>query len=169
MSKSLVVFYSRAGENWFGGSIKNTPVGNTKVVAQTLQLILNCDIAEITSSREYPFNYHKCTEEAKEDLHKKLRPEIQFSADLSQYDTIYLGYPCWWGTAPMPVFTFLENNDFTGKRIAPFCTHEGSGMGESEGDVKRSAKGATVLKGLPVTGSSCSSCESKLQNWVKNH
>jgi flavodoxin len=78
---------------------------------------------------------------------------------MSQYDTIILGYPNWWGTMPMAVFTFLEQYDFTGKTIIPFCTHEGSGMGHSVGDIKQICPGVTVLEGTPIHGSTASQAD----------
>lgn len=85
---------------------------------------------------------------------------------ISDYDTIILGYPCWWGTMPQAVFTFLESADFSGKKILPFCTHEGSGMGRSETDIKKLCPTATVAKGLAINGSSCNSAESSVKKWL---
>ena len=82
------------------------------------------------------------------------------------YDTIVLAYPNYWGTMPMAVFTFLEHYDFSGKTILPLCTNEGSGMGGSERDIKRSCPGATVKSGLPVTGSGAANAKSAVQRWL---
>lgn len=95
------------------------------------------------------------------------RPELRGTLpDLSGYDTIVLGYPCWWGTMPQAVFTFLESADFSGKKILPFCTHEGSGMGRSESDIKKLCPAATVARGLAITGSSCASSEAAIKKWL---
>ena len=154
MSKTLVAYYSRAGENYFGGAYKSIEVGNTAVIAKIIADETHGDIFEIKSAREYSNNYTKCTEEAKEDLHANLRPQlIDDIQNIDQYDTIYLGYPMWWGTCPMPVFTFLEAHDFQGKKIVPFCTHEGSGLGSSTSDIKKSTPHATVTKGFAIVGS----------------
>ena len=182
MSKICIAFYSRAGENYFGGSIKKIPIGNTKVVAQILQKITGGDLCEIIS-KEYPENYTKCTEVAKEDLHKKLRPDIQLKVNdssesnfsIDPADTNYNGNPCWWGTAPMPVFTFLENYvlPYSGPclNLHPFQTHEGSGLGSVVSDISKtrgSNQKIKISKGLAISGSSCNNCEDKLQKWVKS-
>lgn len=181
-SKTCIAFYSRAGENYFGGSIKNIPIGNTKVVAQILQKITGGDLCEIIS-KDYPENYTKCTEVAKEDLHNNIRPEIKLKVNdsivsdfsINQYDTLYIGNPCWWGTAPMPVFTFLEKyvNQYSGPclNLHPFITHEGSGLGSDVTDITKSVgsnKNIKINKGLAISGSSCNNCQDKLQKWVKS-
>jgi len=95
------------------------------------------------------------------------RPELRGQLpDMSSYDTIVLGYPCWWGTMPQAVFTFLESADFSGKKILPFCTHEGSGMGRSESDIKKLCPKATVARGLAITGSSCNASEAAIKKWL---
>ena len=89
-----------------------------------------------------------------DDQKRDARPELkEYPDSLDAYDTVYLGYPNYWGTMPMPVFTFLEHFDFSGKVIRPFCTHEGSGMGRSEADIRRICPDAVVKKGLAVRGS----------------
>ena len=106
-------------------------------------------------------------EEAKKDLRNNARPELKAYPDsLDSYDTIILAYPNYWGTMPMAVFTFLERYDFSGKTILPLCTNEGSGMGKSERDIEKLAKGATVKKGLPITGSNASGCQNSVRSWL---
>ena len=85
---------------------------------------------------------------------------------MEDYDTIVLGYPNWWGTMPMAVFTFLESHDFFGKTILPFCTHEGSGMGHSESDIKAVCPGAKIEKGLAITGSKVNKSEKTIEGWL---
>ena len=88
------------------------------------------------------------------------------SAATDAYDTIYLGYPNYWGTMPMAVFTFLERYDFTGKTIHPFCTHEGSGLGHSEKDIRRLCPGAKVEAGLAIQGGHAKEARKALENWI---
>ena len=96
------------------------------------------------------------------------RPELADAVpDLSAYDVIYLGYPNWWGTAPMGVFTFLESADFSGKTIRSFCTHEGSGMGQSERDIKKACPTAKVEKGLALRGASVSRADKDIESWLR--
>ena len=117
--------------------------------------------------KEYPVNYKECTEVAAAEGRANDRPELKGTIpSISDYDTIILGYPCWWGTMPQAVFTFLESADFAGKKIFPFCTHEGSGMGRSEADIKKLCPTVTVAKGLAINGSSCNEAESSVKKWL---
>lgn len=96
------------------------------------------DLFEIRTVKEYPENYTECTKEAMRECKAKERPELEEYPDsLDEYGTVYLGYPNWWGTMPMAVFTFLEHFDLSGKTVLPFCTNEGSGMGSSESDLRQ--------------------------------
>ena len=96
------------------------------------------------------------------------RPELkEYPDSLDEYDTIYLGYPNYWGTMPMAVFTFLERFDFSGKTICPFCTHEGSGMGHSETDIRNLCPGAAVTRGLVIHGGSAAKAGPALKQWIK--
>jgi flavodoxin len=88
-------------------------------------------------------------------------------ADMDSYEVIYLGYPNWWGTMPMAVFTFLDSYDFSGKTIIPYCTHEGSGMGSSERDIKKLCPHAKVLSGLAIKGGTVGKADKDLANWLR--
>jgi len=111
----------------------------------------------------------ECTEVAKKELNGKKRPELKkYIDDISGYDNIFVCGPCWWGTYPMAVFTQLEKLDWKGKRVFPVMTHEGSGMGGSERDLKNTCAGATVCKGLAVSGGQASSSQKKVADWAKN-
>ncbi|MBR5402133.1 MAG: hypothetical protein IK102_10030 [Treponema sp.] len=107
-----------------------------------------------------------CIEEAKKDLRANARPELTNYLDsIDEYDTVILAYPNYWGTFPMAVATFLERYDFTGKTILPLCTNEGSGMGHSEKDIANTAKGATVKRGLAITGCRAAQSKADVQKW----
>lgn len=169
MSKTLIVYYSRKGENYVNGSVKILAKGNTEVVAEMIAGLTGGDLFEIDTVKPYAADYYTCIEEAKAELHQNARPELKAYPDsLDEYDTIFVGYPNWWGTMPMPVFTFLEHFDLTGKRILPFCTNEGSGMGSSERDLKRICKGAKVESGLSIHGAEAANSRSKVEAWVRN-
>lgn len=115
--KSLVAYYSRKGNNYVGGNIVNLPVGNTEVIAKKIQAFTGADLFEIIPVKEYPLDYTETTEVAQDELRKGLRPQITDTiSDMSTYDVLFLGYPNWWGTMPMPVFTFLEGYDFSRQR-----------------------------------------------------
>lgn len=167
-SKEIVVYFSHIGENYINGKITNISIGNTKIVAEKIQKLLNCDIFEIKTIKNYPVSYDETVELAKKELNSGFRPELKEDFDLSEYETIYVGYPNWWGTMPTAVFGFLENKDLSGKIIKPFCTHEGSGMGHSESDLKDTCKSSIVKKGLALYGSKVKEADRLIENWIKN-
>ena len=164
----LIAFYSRAGENYFGGAYRRITVGNTEKAAKMLADLTDGELFKIEQAHPYSENYQTCIAEAKADLQKKARPKVLNLPDnLDAYDEIYIGYPNYWGTMPMAVYTFLENYDFTGKTIHPFCTHEGSGLSGTVQDIQKAAHGAIVTKGLAICGSKVDSAESALGVWVR--
>lgn len=169
MSKKLIVYFSRKGNNYVNGAIRQLSVGNTEVAAKMIQQITGADMFPIKPVVEYSDDYHECTEEAQEDKRSNARPEFKNALDnIDEYDTIYLGYPNYWGTMPMHVFTFLEKYDFTGKTIKPLCTHEGSGMGNSERDIKKLCPGAKVESGLAIHGSDVNNAKAAIERWIEN-
>ena len=158
MKKSIVIYFSRSGNNYVSGDIVNLKVGNTKVIAQKIKQATGCDEFEIIPEKAYAEDYTRCTEEAKTELSANARPAYKGDIDLSGYDTIYLGYPIWWGTFPMCVFTFIEAHDgFAGKTILPYSTHEGSGLGSSINDLRKLCPKATVKSGVAIKGSTVQS------------
>lgn len=166
--KSLIAYYSRKGANYVSGNIINLTVGNTEVAATMIQKITGSDMFHIEEVKPYPKDYTETTEVAKKELRENARPELTSEvSDMDSYDVIYLGYPNWWGTFPMPVFTFLESYDFSGKTIIPFCTHEGSGMGRSESDIKKLCPDAKVKKGLPIRGGSVQHSGKEIFQWIE--
>lgn len=167
MSKKLVVYFSHKGENYSRKKIINLEKGNTEVVAQMISDMVGADIFEIVAEQEYPIKYDNCIEIAKKELGKNSRPKIKQDIDIKEYDIIFVGYPNWWGTMPMPVWTFLEGKDFTNKKVLPFCTHEGSGMGKSESDIIKLANGAEVLKGLAIVDSDVNNSEKQIKKWLE--
>ncbi|WP_099468101.1 flavodoxin [Konateibacter massiliensis] len=167
MAKELIVYFSRKGNNYVNGSIKSLSVGNTKVAAQMIQELTGADMFEIEPVTEYDVDYNKCIEEAKRDKNSNARPEFKNAPDsISEYEVVYIGYPNYWGTMPMHVCTFLEKYDFTGKTIKPFCTHEGSGMGNSEKDIQKLCPGAKIEKGLAIHGGSVSKEKGAVEKWI---
>lgn len=168
MAKILTVYYSRKGENYWNGSIKSITKGNTERVAEFIQKAIGGDLFEVDTVKPYSDSYMTCIEEAKQELRANARPEIKLFPDkLEEYNTIFVGYPNWWGTMPMCMFTLLEKYDLTGKTIIPFCTNEGSGMGSSERDLKKICKGATVKSGLSIHGAESEQSENKVAAWAK--
>jgi flavodoxin len=167
-SKSLIAFYSRKGNNYMGGKIVNLPIGNTEVIAKKIQAMTGSDLFEIETIKTYPTDYTETTAVAMDEKKKNARPELTETVDnMDLYDVIYLGYPNWWGTFPMAVFTFLESYDFSGKTIIPFCTHEGSGLGNSERDIKNLCPNANVKPGLAIRGGSVKNADNEISDWIK--
>lgn len=167
-SKILIAYFSRRGNNYVNGRIMNLPIGNTEVIAKKIQELTGGDMFEIKTVKTYPEDYTETTEVAKEEKWQNARPELANKLDdISSYDVIFLGYPNWWGTMPMAVFTFLESYDFAGKTIVPFCTHEGSGMGSSERDIKKLCPNARVLPGLAIRGSNVNKADKDVADWLK--
>ena len=167
--KTLIAYYSRRGNNYVGGSIVNLPVGNTEVIAKKIQALTGGDLFEIDTVKAYPTDYTETTRVAITEKRTNSRPELSASVDnMDQYDVIYLGYPNWCNTFPMVVFTFLEAYDFSGKTIIPFCTHEGSRLGNSERDIKNLCPDAITLPGLAIRGGSVSRADNEIKNWLKD-
>lgn len=167
MAKTLIAFFSRADENYFGGAMRYVKVGNTEIVCGIMKDMIQADSFKIEMKNPYSPVYMTCIEEAKKDLRDKARPElVRMPESLDEYSTVILAYPNYWGTMPMAVVTFLEHFDFTGKTILPLCTNEGSGMGGSERDIRRYAPGADVKKGLSVTGSEAANAGPALHRWL---
>ena len=165
---NLIVYYSRKGENYWNGSIKNLKKGNTEIVAELIQKAVGGDLFKVDTVKPYAADYYACIEEAQKELRANARPAIKgFVEDISGYDTIFVGYPNWWGQMPMCMCTFLEHYDLTGKKIIPFCTNEGSGMGSSERQLKSICKGATVVSGLSIHGAEAAQSEAKVAAWAK--
>jgi flavodoxin len=167
MSNILIACFSRAGENYVGGSIRRLEVGNTEVAAEMIAELTGGELFKIDPVEPYSDKYMTCIEEAKRDLQAGVRPALkEIPESISRYDTVYLCYPNYWGTMPMAVFTFLEQFDFTGKTIHPLCTNEGSGLGNSEADIRRLCPGAVLKPGLAVTGGQVGGAREKIKNWI---
>lgn len=165
---SIIVYYSRRGENYVSGTIQTLAVGNTEAVARRLAALTGAELFQLVPCQPYSDQYDVCIQQAQDDQRRNARPALEtLPESLDGYDTIYLGYPNYWGTMPMCVFTFLEAFDFTGKTILPFCTHEGSGLGHSEADLRRLCPGANVKRGLAIHGSSVCREERALEAWIK--
>lgn len=165
---AIIVYFSRKDENYVSGTIKKLAVGNTEVAANILQKLTGAETFKMQPVQEYSKDYNECIAQAQADQRRNARPELKaYPESLDAYDTVYLGYPNYWGTMPMAVFTFLEHFDFTGKVILPFCSHEGSGMGNSETDIKRLCPTAEVKKGLALRGGSIQYSEPEIKKWLK--
>ncbi len=168
MAENVIIYYSRKGENYWNGGIKNIAKGNTEIVAEFIQKAVGGDLFEVETVKEYAADYYACIDEAKKELREQARPELKKALDsIGGYDNIFVCGPCWWGTFPMAVFTQLEKLDFTGKKVMAVMTHEGSGLGSCERDLKKICKGAVFGKGLAVHGADAAKSESTVAAWAK--
>ena len=167
MAGTLIAFFSRADENYFGGAMRYVKTGNTEIVCGIMKDLIDADSFKIEMKEPYSPVYMTCIEEAKNDLRSKARPELKsMPGSINEYDTIVLAYPNYWGTMPMAVFTFLEAFDFTGKTILPLCTNEGSGMGSSERGIRKTCPDAVIKPGLSITGSRAADSKAPVQKWL---
>ena len=149
--KKLVVFFSHTGENYNVGVIEK---GNTHIIADMIADATGADRFEIEPAKRYPHTYNECIAVAKQELNSGARPAVKGDIAIEDYDVIFIGYPNWWGDAPMCVYTFIEKHDWRGKTVIPFITHEGSGMSGTDRNIAKACDGATVAigKGLAVQG-----------------
>lgn len=166
--KCLIAYFSRAGYNYVSGAIIDLAVGNTEVLARMIGDATGGVLARIIPNQAYPDDYHEATRVAQSELRMNARPSLTLDIEnIGNYDVVFLGYPNWWGTMPMPVWTFLEQYGFAGKTIIPFCTHEGSGMGHSERDIATLCPQAKLKKGLAIQGAYVGSARQLVQNWIQ--
>lgn len=151
MAKILIAYYSRKGQNYVNGSIKNLAKGNTEVVAEVIKQVTGVELFEIDTVKDYPVDYTECPNVEKVEIQQKARPELKrYLANIDAYDKIFLSFPIWWSIPLMAVSTFLEHYDFSGKKIFPFATHEGSGLGGSVSYIKKICSKAKVMEGLAI-------------------
>lgn len=168
MKDILIAFYSRADENYVNGMLKRLDIGNTERAAGMIRELTGGELFKIEQIKEYSKDYNECIAQAQEDQKQNARPELKYYPEtLENYDVIYLGYPNYWGTMPMAVFTFLEHFDLKGKTIRPFCTHEGSEMGSSIADIQKLCPGANVEEGLAIHGGSVQNAGKDIENWIR--
>ena len=167
-SKALVIYFSRNGMNYWHGETKNLSGGNTARMAKVIQEATSADVWEIQPVHSYPFDYRQTTAEAQKEQEVDARPEIKLSMpDLAQYDLIFFGHLIWWSEMPMVARTFLDKADLRGKKIAHFCTHEGSGFGGSESDLKSRQPRAIYLPSLAIAGTQVDNSTKAIQDWAK--
>ena len=168
--KTLVAWFSHRGMNYVAGKMVDLKVGNTEVAAKLAAELSGAGLFEIRTVQDYPFDYRECVEVSKRELAENARPELAVQPpELDGVDTLVLCYPCWCGTMPMPVWSFLDGCELSGKRILPLCTNEGSGMGHSEAYIKRLCPGATVEKGLSIKGSTVSGAKPQISAWLSEN
>ena len=168
-SRILVVYFSRTGEQYTVGVIDH---GNTAIVAEMIADETGADLFEILPEDDhYPMTYNELTDVAKKEQNDKARPAYAGAVpDLSQYDTVFIGAPVWWGDWPMIMYTFFEENAeaLAGKNLIPFSTHEGSGLSGFDKKLSSAIPGSTVLKGVAIRGNDCQNKQDTVRESVKN-
>ncbi len=168
MKKNLIIYYSRKGENYWNGGIKNLKKGNSEKAAEYIAEAIGADLFEIETEEEYPKDYYETIEIAQEELKNNSRPKLKKELnDISDYDNIFIVGPCWWGKFPMAIFTQLEALDFSNKNIYPLMTSEGSGLGNTINDIAKAAPGGKVNSGLNIHGAETEKLKNKIQDWAK--
>ena len=141
--------------------------GNTKVIADQIHENVGGDIFEIKTVDPYPTDYNAVVDQAKKEQEDNYRPKLATKVDnIDSYDVIFVGYPNWWGTMPMAVFSFLEQYNLSGKTIVPFCTHEGSALGRSVEDIKKTCPQSTILDGLAIRGKNVKNANKDVSEWL---
>ena len=167
MTRILTAYFSVSGQNYWNGRVVDLPVGNTRKVAEKISAMTGSELYEIRPVQTYAKDYTKRTEEAKQELKSGVRPALAGNLpDMDDFDVIFIGYPIWWGMMPMPVMTFLEGIDTAKKTVCPFCTHEGSGLGNSMRWVKKACPKADVRPGLPITGHLTDDSDEVIERWI---
>ena len=160
--KSLIIYFSRADENYAVGYIDK---GNTEVVAEYVQELTNADMFKVEPLVPYSKDYQTCIEEAKKRVGNA--PVKESLNDVSEYEVIYIMTPIYWGTYAPELETVLKEIDFTGKVIRIITTHEGSGLANVVSDVKNICKGATILDdAIAIKGTGAKNSKSKIESWI---
>ncbi len=166
MNKSIVIFFSHAGDNY---SVGNIEVGNTKIVADYITEIKGADQFEIITHKYDGMAYTPLINLAKEEANKGELPPYEGTApDLSQYDTVFIGGPVWWGTYPQVMFTLFKDINLDGKTVIPFTTHEGSGLASCASDVKKAFPKAKVTGEFSIYGHEVRTGRAKVEKWLKS-
>ena len=166
----LTAFFSMKGETIAPGmKIVNLEKGHTAVAAETIQSAVGGDFFEMETVKTYNPDHMKMIYEAQDELKAGIRPELKaYPENLDQYDTVFLCYPNWWNTLPMPVLGFIERYNWSGKRIIPVNTSEGSGAGKSVAKIKEVCTGAVVENAYELIGSQVDDKVSEIAEWAKN-
>lgn len=167
MGRELIAYYSRRGQNLVGGKLQNLTVGNTELAAELIRVFIQGDLFRIEPVRDYPPDFCRCIDQARQDLLRGARLELRaWPENWMKYETVYLGYPNHWNTLPVPVLSFVEGLDWAGKAVRPFCVHDGDGMGCSVAELRRLCPTARVEEGLPLYGGDIRRSLAAIEDWL---
>lgn len=163
--KTLIVYFSRSGTNYPDVNIK---IGHTKRLSMFIADYTHGDQYEIVPTRAYPKNYQATVDQAEREQQQNARPAIKNPLpDVSQYDTIFIGYPIWFNEQPMIVRTFMDEVNLNHKNVVPFSTNAGSGWGDSISILKKTYQNARVLTGFSIEGSDADSARNQVNRWLQ--
>lgn len=167
-SNMLVAYFSLAGEQYGVGVIEE---GNTSIIAHMIAEQTGADLFEIEAVTPYPTSHSELLDVSRQEMANNARPEISSTVDnMDDYDTIFIGYPNWWGDMPMIVYNFLKSYDLSGKTIVPFCTHGGSGLSNTESTIADITSG-TMKDGFAIPGTTAQNdrdtARSQVTEWLR--
>ena len=158
--ESKVIYFARAEENYGVGYIDK---GNTEVIAEYIRDLTGAELFKVERKKPYAKDYNSCIKEAQIEQQRNERPElVKVLPSIEGYEVIYVGAPVYWGNLPQPMLTQLEKLNWKGKIVRPFTTHEGSGLGNIPNQLKSICKGAQVLSGIAIRGTSVRSSKNKV-------
>lgn len=153
MGNTLILYFSMSG--------------NTETVANYIHEEIGGDIVKLETVQTYPEDYDELVDYAREEQRDNTRPELETAIEnIEQYDTIFLGYPNWWGDMPMPIYSFLDQYDLSNKTIAPFITHGGSGLSGTPANIANEEPDAVVTEGLAINGDDVDDCQDEVNEWL---
>lgn len=153
MGNTLILYFSMSG--------------NTETVANYIHEEIGGDIVKLETVQTYPEDYDELVDYAREEQRDNTRPELETAIEnIEQYDTIFLGYPNWWGDMPMPIYSFLDQYDLSNKTIAPFITHGGSGLSGTPANIANEEPDAVVTEGLAINGDAVDDCQDEVNEWL---
>lgn len=153
MGNTLILYFSMSG--------------NTETVANYIHEEIGGDIVKLETVQTYPEDYDELVDYAREEQRDNARPELETTIEnIEQYDTIFLGYPNWWGDMPMPIYSFLDQYDLSNKTIAPFITHGGSGLSGTPANIANEEPDAVVTEGLAINGDDVDDCQDEVNEWL---
>lgn len=153
MGNTLILYFSMSG--------------NTETVANYIHEEIGGDIVKLETVQTYPEDYDELVDYAREEQRDNTRPELETAIEnIEQYDTIFLGYPNWWGDMPMPIYSFLDQYDLSNKTIAPFITHGGSGLSGTSANIANEEPDAVVTEGLAINGDDVDDCQDEVNEWL---
>lgn len=153
MGNTLILYFSKSG--------------NTETVANYIHEEIGGDIVKLETVQTYPEDYDELVDYAREEQRDNARPELETAIEnIEQYDTIFLGYPNWWGDMPMPIYSFLDQYDLSNKTIAPFITHGGSGLSGTPANIANEEPDAVITEGLAINGDDVDDCQDEVNEWL---